>query len=144
MGCQALALEVFGNYAKYNITLTLNAGRWLIHSVHFDHPLKDLLIAGSLFSVHKISLSEDLVSASMFTAACLRHDTPHSRAMANRLIPKIKTMVEEKRMTTAVSEMEIDRQLKWVDWSLYNINKFVRKSSGERWTPLPFLSSPVS
>ena len=32
LGCQPLALEVFGNYAKYNITLAPNVGRWLINS----------------------------------------------------------------------------------------------------------------
>jgi hypothetical protein len=80
----------------------------------------------------------------MFAAACLMHDTPDSRAMANRLLPNIKTMVEEKKMTTAVSEMEMERQLKWVDWSLWNINKFLRMSSREPLAPLPFLSSPVS
>ena len=144
LGCQALALEVFGNYAIYNITLTQNAGRWLIHSVHVLHPLKDLLIAASLFSVYNISLAEDLVSASMFTAACLKHDTPQSRALANHLSPKIKTMVEEKKLTTSVSDVEMKRQLKWVDWSLRKINKFVKKSSGEQLVPLPLLSPPVS
>ena len=142
--CQALALEVFGNYAKYNITLTPTAGRWLIHSVHVLHPLKDLLIAASLFSVYNISLAEDLVSASMFTAACFKHDTPQSRALANHLLPKIKTMVEEKKLTTPVSDVEMKRQLKWVDWSLRKINKFVKKSSGEPLVPLPILSPPVS
>jgi hypothetical protein len=89
--------------AKYNNILTPNAGRWLIHSVHVLHPLKDLLIAASLFSVYNISLAEDLVSASMFTAACLKHDTPQSNAVANILLAKIKTMVEEKKLTTPVS-----------------------------------------
>jgi len=144
LGCQAHALEVFGNYAKYNITLTQNTGRWLIHSVHVLHPLKDLLIAASLFSVYNISLAEDLVSASMFTAACFKHDTPQSRALADHLLPKIKTMVEEKKLTTPVSDVEMKRQLKWVDWSLKKINKFVKKSSGEPLVPLPLLSPPVS
>ena len=143
LGCQALALEVFGNYAKYNISLTPNAGRWLIHSVHVVHPLKDLLIAASLFPVYNISLAEDLVSVSMFTAACFKHDTPQSKALAYFLLPKIKTMVEEKKLTTRVSDVEMNRQLKWVDWSLRKINKFVRKSSGEPLVPLTSLL-PVS
>ena len=143
LGCQALALDVFGNYAKYNITLTPNAGRWLIHSIHVLHPLKDLLIAASLFSVYNISLAEDLVSASMFTAACFKHDTPQSRAAANVLLPKIKTMVEEKKLTMPVSDVEMKRQLKWVDWSLKKINKFVKKSSGEPPVPLTSLL-PIS
>ena len=141
LGCQPLALEVFGNYAKYSIILTPNAGRWLIHSIHVLHPLKDLLTAASLFSVYNISLAEDLVSASMFTAACLKHDTPQSRAVANFLLPKLKTMVEEKKLTTPVSDVEMKRQLKWVDWSLKKINKFVKKSSGEPLIPLTSLLS---
>jgi len=135
--CQPLALEVFGNYAKYNIALTPNTGRWLIHSIHVLYPLKDLLVAASLFSVYNISLAEDLVSASMFTAACFKHDTPQSRAVANLLLPEIKRMVEEKKVTTPVSDVEMKRQLKWVDWSLTKINKFVKKASGEPLVPPP-------
>ena len=144
LGCQALALEVFGNYAKYNLTLTPNAGRWLIHSIHVLHPLEDLLVAASLFSIYNISLAEDLVSASMFTAACFKHDTPQSRALANFLLPKIKMMLEEKKkLTTPVRDVEIKRQLKWVDWSLRKINKFVKKSAGEPLVPLASLLSPI-
>ena len=137
-------MEVFGDYAKYNIILTPNAGRWLIHSLHVLHPLKDLVIAASLFSVYNISLAEDLVSASMFTAACFKHDTPQSRAMANLLLPEIKRMVEEKKVTTPVSEVEMKRQLKWVDWSLKKINKFVKKASGEPLMPLPAVQIQAS
>jgi len=144
LGCQPLALEVFGNYAKYNITLTPNAGRWLIHSVHVLHPLKDLLITASLFSVYNISLAEDLVSASMFTAACFKHNTPQSRAVAGFLLPEIRKMVEEKKFTTQLSDVERNRQLKWVDWSLKKINKFVKKSSGEPLVPLPTVQVQAS
>jgi len=74
----------------------------------------------------------------MFTAACFKHDTPQSRAVANFLVPEIKKMVEAKTLTTPVSDVEKNRQLKWVDWSLKKINKFVKKSSGE-----PLVSLPV-
>lgn len=94
---------------KYNITRTPNARRWLIHSVHVLHPLKDLLIAVSLFSVYNISLAEDLISASMLTAACFKLGTSESRAMTNFLLPKIKTMVEEKKLTNT-GELYIDEQ----------------------------------
>jgi hypothetical protein len=73
----------------------------------------------------------------MFTAACLKHDTPQSRAMADLLLPKIKKMVRKKTLTTPVSNVEKNRQLKWVDWSLKKINKFVKKSSGQLLVPLP-------
>lgn len=150
LGCQPLALEVFGNYAKYNVALTPNAGRWLIHSIHVLYPLKDLLIAASLFSIYNILLTEDLVSASMFAAACFKHDTPQSRAVANLLLPEIKRMVEEKEkkltLTMPVSggdDVERKRQLKWVDWSLMKINKFVKKASGEPLVVLPAVKVQV-
>lgn len=73
----------------------------------------------------------------MFTAACFKHDTPQSRAVANLLLPEIKRMVEEKKVTTPVSDVEMKRQLKWVDWSLTKINKFVKKASGEPLVPPP-------
>ena len=113
---QALALEIFRNYAKYNITLTPNAGRWLIHSVHVHYPPKDLLIAASLFSVHNISISEDLIPASMVTAACLKHDTPESKAMADFLLPKIKTLVKKKKPSTPASYVEMKGLVKWLEW----------------------------
>jgi len=138
LGCQPLALEVFGNYAKYNVTLTPNAGRWLIHSIHVLYPLKDLLIAASLFSIYNISLTEDLVSASMFAAACFKHDTSQSRAVANLLLPEIKRMVEEEEKKKKLTDdVERKRQLKWVDWSLMKINKFAKKASGEPLVVLP-------
>ena len=84
----------------------------------------------------------------MFAAACLKHDTPQSRAVANILLPKIKTMVEEeekkKKLTTPVNDVEMKRQLKWVDWSLRKINKFVKKSSGELFVPLPAVQVQAS
>ena len=46
-------------------------------------------------------------------------------------------MVEEKKVTTPVSDVEMKRQLKWVDWSLTKINKFVKKASGEPLVPPP-------
>lgn len=73
----------------------------------------------------------------MFTAACFKHDTPQSRAMANLLLPEIKRMVEEKKLAAPVSDVEMRRQLKWVDWSLTKINKFVKKTSGEPLVSLP-------
>ena len=57
-----------------------------------------------------------------------------------------KTMVEEKKLTVPVSDVtdvEMKRQLKWVDWSLRKINKFVKKSSGEPLVPLTSLL-PIS
>ena len=56
-------------------------------------------------------------------------------------------MVEEERRkrreslttTTPVNDVELRRQMKWVDWSLRKINKFVKKS-GE--PLLPFLADP--
>ena len=80
----------------------------------------------------------------MFTAACFKHDTPQSRAMAGLLLPEIKKMVEEKNLTVPVSDVEKKRQLKWVDWSLRKINRFVRKPSGEPLVPLPAVQVQAS
>jgi hypothetical protein len=102
-------------------------------------------MVASLFSVYNISVVDDLASASMVAAACFKHDTPESRAIANFLLPEIKTMVEEerKKLTTPVSDVQMKRQVKWVDWSLRKINKFVKKSSGEPLVPLVSISQPL-
>ena len=102
LGCQPHALEV-GIQQLCENTLTPDAGLWLIYSAHFNYPLKDLHIAAWLFP-----LADDLlVSASMHTAGYLKHDTPQSRAVANFLLLKIKTMAEEKRLTTPVCSVDM-------------------------------------
>jgi hypothetical protein len=53
-------------------------------------------------------------------------------------------MVEEKKVTTPMSEVEMKKQLKWVDWSLKKINKFVKKASGEPLVPLPAVQIQAS
>jgi len=37
--CPQLSLQVFGNFAKYQLALTPLAGRWLINSPYVQHPI---------------------------------------------------------------------------------------------------------
>ncbi|KAF8157216.1 hypothetical protein B0H34DRAFT_770904 [Crassisporium funariophilum] len=130
IGCQPLALEVFGNFAKYNVALTLGAAQYLIHSLHVLYPMNDLLVAASLFPVYNLPpISDDLVCASMFAAACIKHDTPQSRQVVEMLLPHIKTMLEKVDLSQAAS-LESKQKNKWVSWSLRKVNKAVTKQTG--------------
>ncbi|EEB97588.1 hypothetical protein MPER_03061, partial [Moniliophthora perniciosa FA553] len=47
-----VALQVFGNYAKYGVPLTLPAARHLLHSLHATRPLEDVLVVARLYQVY--------------------------------------------------------------------------------------------
>lgn len=70
--CPDLALSVFGNYAKYQLPLTLPAARQLLHAYHTTSDLSKLLAVSNLYPVYGLPPAhEDLVSCSLITSACL-------------------------------------------------------------------------
>ncbi|KAH6908822.1 hypothetical protein BKA70DRAFT_1188665 [Coprinopsis sp. MPI-PUGE-AT-0042] len=96
LGAQPLALQVFGNYAKYNASLDLASGRQLLHSRSRAFPIEDVMTASALFNLYGIPpVSQDLVSCSIIVQACLRHNSPHSNAIAEALIPHLRQLKEK-------------------------------------------------
>jgi hypothetical protein len=129
--CPQLALELFGNFAKYNVHLNLEAGQWLIHSLYALHPLEQLLVATRLFTAYNLPpISEDLPTASMVSAACYKHGTPEALAVAHSLRPHIQQMVKNARLSQA-NDLEERKKKKWVSWSLQKVNKAAKKLGEE-------------
>jgi hypothetical protein len=96
LGAQSLALQVFGNYARFNVSLDLVSGRQLLHSLSRAFPIEDVMTASALFNLYGIPpVSQDLVSCSIIVQACLRHNSPHSNAIAEALIPHLRQLKEK-------------------------------------------------
>lgn len=158
--CPDVALAVFGDYAKHNLPLTLPAARWLLHSVYVDHPIEKVLITASLYPIYGLpQISEDLPSAAMVAAACVKHQsrlqaqaqaaaaegqevtlTEAQKKEANRaqevvdgLLPQIKKMLEEKgpQGLEVVGSLEEAKMNKWISWALKRVNKAVKREKGD-------------
>ncbi|KAH9478045.1 hypothetical protein JR316_0010282 [Psilocybe cubensis] len=67
--CPRLALDVFGNFPRYQLALTIPAGQYLVQSLAVHDP-KQLPIALALFSAYKLPpLAEDLTTAAIVAGA---------------------------------------------------------------------------
>ncbi|THU91991.1 hypothetical protein K435DRAFT_967876 [Dendrothele bispora CBS 962.96] len=101
--CPHLALQVFGDPAKYSLPLSLSAARALLHSLHMLPPhgtntgvceadlppadsnnrpttVSDVMAAAALYRVYELKpIVSDLPSCAMVIAACLRHAYPARR-----------------------------------------------------------------
>lgn len=120
--CQQVALDVFGNFAKYDVPLDIEAARWLLHSVYIKRPLEDVLIVTALYPVYKLPpISMDLVSASLLAAACYNAGTPESIKAADALQPNIQAMIKTVQLRRA-PDHETRKLNKWVSWALRKVN----------------------
>jgi len=123
---------VFGDFAKYNLPLTLTAGRWLIHSLYIRHPISQTFLASSYFPAYNLpQISEDLPCAVMVAAACYNHNhkTTETVKVADSLLPHINKMwTEGLRSAKTVEEARIN---KWVAWGLKRLNNALSREKGE-------------
>lgn len=75
--CPKLALEMFSNHAKYEVPLSLPAARHLLHALHTEHSLEQVMTAVALYQVYNLTpIAKDLVSLGL---VC--------RALAGRIYP---------------------------------------------------------
>ncbi|KAG6897485.1 hypothetical protein C0992_001090 [Termitomyces sp. T32_za158] len=142
--CPLLALEVYGNFAKYNVPLTLPGARQLLHSLHQKHSIEAVLTAASLYDVYSLpSVSEDLVSASLVASACFQHNTEHSLSIAGVLVPQIKHMLTRKQPEPKDGAEKLSPPLplpgafsekpsNWLKWTLKRIDKAIHAQTGKR------------
>ncbi|KJA21579.1 hypothetical protein HYPSUDRAFT_202919 [Hypholoma sublateritium FD-334 SS-4] len=120
--CQQVALDVFGNFAKYDVPLDIEAARWLLHSVYIKRPLEDVLIVSALYPIYNLPpISTDLVSASLLAAACYKAGTPESIKAADALQPNIQAMLRKVQLRKA-PDHETRKLNKWVSWALRKVN----------------------
>ncbi|KAL0071153.1 hypothetical protein AAF712_001713 [Marasmius tenuissimus] len=72
--CPNLALQVFGNHAKYALPLTLPAARHLLYSLNAHGSLPDVLTASALYHVYNLPpVAEDVTSCALVLNAALKN-----------------------------------------------------------------------
>jgi len=146
LSCPQLSLQVFGNFAKYQLALTLPAGRWLIHSLYVQHPISSTLLAASFYPAYGLPhISEDLPSAAMVAAACYNHNhkTDETIKVAEALLPNIRKMwTNEEKIGTAKS-LDEARVNQWVSLSLRRLNSAVQREKGEVVVPLKAVPTKI-
>lgn len=138
LDCPLLALRVFGDYSKYAVKLTLPGARQLLHSLHLEHPIENVMAASALFRVYELPpIASDLTSCSLLTIACLRHNTPESVRIADALIAQLPTLLESHdpstmRVSRHPRERAKDKSKAWIKWTLKKVDKALYAREGER------------
>ncbi|ESK81966.1 hypothetical protein Moror_15383 [Moniliophthora roreri MCA 2997] len=111
LSASTLALQVFGNHAKYGVPLTLPAARHLLHSLHATRPLEDVLVAAKLYEVYELgSVEKDVTSNALLLSAAVRSiwgmspPTPKSQADAEaEAVPEVEVEAEQTEPTTTTT-----------------------------------------
>ncbi|KAG6828319.1 hypothetical protein H0H92_008382 [Tricholoma furcatifolium] len=140
LNCPLLSLKVYGDFARYNVPLPLPAARQLIHSLHTKYPLENVMTAAALYDVYNLpAASEDVVSASMIAAACFKHNTHHSLAVANAIVPQIQANIKQKKPRALQPRKEgappvtFDQKPDiWLKWALKKVDKAIFVKTGTR------------
>lgn len=152
LDCPQLALTVFGNYAKYNMPLTLTGANQLLHSLHLDHPIETLVTAAALYPVYGLPPAGTvLTSASLLAAAYVRVHEQKDAARkaqleARNTLLELRTGLEaliakhgslkkiRKRMDSR------NRESAWTLWSLDKVDKALVSTTGEGLSKRPKVS----
>ncbi|KXN83303.1 hypothetical protein AN958_01636 [Leucoagaricus sp. SymC.cos] len=91
-----IAVELFNNYAKYNVELTLRGARELLNASYDTRPLSFIISITSLYDVYKLPpVAEDFPSCAMVVAACLKNKTEHGQVIGNALLPHLRTLAQQ-------------------------------------------------
>ncbi|KAF5383060.1 hypothetical protein D9615_004823 [Tricholomella constricta] len=137
LSCPLLALKVYGDYAKYNLPLSLPAARQLLHALHVKHPIDSVMTAAALYDVYQLpAVSEDLVSCSMLMSACFKHNSKDSLKVANALAPQLEELLkhEKPRMEKVEGPVTSPTQKPavWMKWALKKVDKALFVQKGDR------------
>ncbi|PPQ81553.1 hypothetical protein CVT25_013396 [Psilocybe cyanescens] len=131
LACPSLALTVFGNYAKYNLHLTLEAGQWLVLSVAVNEP-RQLQIALALFNIYKLPpIAEDVITASIISGA---YSAIHKSPQLKEIVEDLRQPISDMLKTTNIfrpSTPDAAKRSNWVLWSLHNANKSYTAKAGQ-------------
>lgn len=143
LDCPQLALTVFGDYAKYNMPLTLTGANQLLHSLHLNHPIETLVTAAALYPVYGLPPAGTvLTSASLLAAAYVRvheqkdaarKEQPEGRNTLLELRTGLDALIGKhgslknirKRMDSR------NRESVWTRWSLDKVDKALVLTTGE-------------
>ncbi|KAJ3781113.1 hypothetical protein GGU10DRAFT_367775 [Lentinula aff. detonsa] len=70
LSCATLALGMFSNHAKYQVPLSLPAARHLLHALHTQSSLEDVMTAVALYRVYNLTpIAHDLISLGLVCRA---------------------------------------------------------------------------
>ncbi|TFK71592.1 hypothetical protein BDN72DRAFT_837489 [Pluteus cervinus] len=135
-----LALKVFGDYAKYQVKLSLPAARNLLHSVHLIHPMDKVMTASALYGVYGLTpVAQDLVSCSMMIVACWKANTKESNEVARALVPSLKSLLEAPEQsstssaTSTLPSLWVPAHAAWMKWTLKKVDKVLSiQNNGKR------------
>lgn len=132
-------MEVYGDFAKYNLPLTLPAARRLLHSVHRT-PIQNVMAASALFGVYKLpAAAQDYVSCAFVVEACLRHNSEDSVAIAQALLPHLRQLEK----TTKIEKVDtVNRENVWAQKCLENIEKHLKSPPAPKKVPLEAEPAP--
>ncbi|KIL64767.1 hypothetical protein M378DRAFT_162921 [Amanita muscaria Koide BX008] len=142
LSCPKVAINVFGDYAKYNLKLTLPAARQLLHSVHLTEPREAYGMA-LLYSMYNLpEISKDLVSFSMLLTALFKENSKESTRLAKRFVPNLKQLVvgsgknqQQQEEPVGTTSGQKEKWNTWLKWSLKKVDKalFVQNGLREEW-----------
>ncbi|KAF6756446.1 hypothetical protein DFP72DRAFT_894337 [Ephemerocybe angulata] len=141
LACPRLALQVYGDYAKYNLRLTLPAARQLLHSLH-RLDISELMTASALYGLYNLpAAAQDYVSCAIIVNACLRNGSEDANAIAQALLPHLRKLQAE----ASVDEKDTyHRENVWVVKSMENIEAMLKEPKGAKSAPTPDLAAAAS
>ncbi|KAJ2916689.1 hypothetical protein MD484_g3699, partial [Candolleomyces efflorescens] len=124
LACPLLALQVYGNYARYNLPLTLPSARQLLYSLHSTHPIGKLMTASALYGLYALpAAAQDYVSCAIIVSGCLADGSEDARRIAEALVPHLRELQRTER------EEELgERERVWVR----EVMRSVERRLGER------------
>jgi hypothetical protein len=128
-----IAIEVFGNYAKYNIPLTLAGARKLLHATYDTQPLIVPVTISSFFPVYRLPRVEnDLSCCSMLLSACLNDGSAKAMVIAENLTASLKFILTkvEPLPIPKTQEKGDDMPRVWTSWALRKIEEKLSSHEG--------------
>lgn len=130
-----LALEIFGNYAKYHVPLSLTGARELLNATYDNQPLSFIIAITSLFDIYKLTpVAQDLPCCAMVVSACLKDGSADALVVAEALVPHLKTVLDEAgpQPIPQTREKGDDMPRVWASWALKKVDESMFKAKGSR------------
>ncbi|KAJ3927028.1 MAG: hypothetical protein NXY57DRAFT_664732 [Lentinula lateritia] len=147
LSCPKLALEMFSNHAKYQVPLSLPAARHLLHALHIEHPLQDVMTAVALYRVYNLTpIADDLVSlglgnlhASKQVFAALIQSLQGLVSSTDPSLFSVNTHARTRAITPKFTQRQerakkglaaLEKEKTWLKWCLKRIESNLREVEG--------------
>ena len=108
-----------------------------MHSLHLKHPLTSSVTLMALYPAYNLPpFSNDLVSSTMLTAACLEQESKESKILVGALLPSIKSLLSKTPPIPPSKPIRYseDREPFWLARTLAKIEETLEKQGRDyRW-----------